>query len=57
MSALLTDRGLSPAGAALAVSAVGGAALIGRWITGWLLDRFFAPRVAAILLDENSLNI
>ncbi len=50
MSALLTDRGLSAGSAALAVSAVGGAALIGRWITGALLDRFFAPHVAAILL-------
>jgi MFS family permease len=24
--------------------------LIGRWVTGWLLDRFFAPRVATGLL-------
>jgi len=23
---------------------------MGRWITGWLLDRFFAPRVATVLL-------
>ena len=50
ISALLTDRGISSSGAALAASAIGGAALIGRWITGWLLDRFFAPRVATALL-------
>jgi predicted MFS family arabinose efflux permease len=50
ISALLTDRGVSPGDAALAASAIGGAALIGRWITGWLLDRFFAPRVASGLL-------
>ena len=50
LSAMLTDRGVSGTGAAIAASAVGGAALIGRWITGWLLDRYFAPRVAAALL-------
>jgi predicted MFS family arabinose efflux permease len=50
ISALLTDRGVSPGDAALAASAIGGAALLGRWVTGWLLDRFFAPRVASALL-------
>src|SRR5690606_2606361 len=37
MSALLTDRGVSPGHAALAVSAMGGASLVGRLATGWLL--------------------
>jgi predicted MFS family arabinose efflux permease len=50
ISAMLTDRGVSSGGAAFAASAIGGAALIGRWVTGWLLDRFFAPRVATALL-------
>lgn len=50
LSAMLTDRGVSVTAAAVAVSSVGGAALIGRWITGWLLDLYFAPRVAAALL-------
>jgi MFS family permease len=50
LPALLTDRGIPPAGAALAASVMGGAILAGRLITGWLLDRFFAPRVAFILL-------
>jgi MFS family permease len=50
LSAMLTDRGVSPGGAALAASAMGGAALIARLLTGWLLDRFFAPRVAMGLL-------
>lgn len=49
MSALLTDRGISPESAAFAVSAMGGAILAGRLFTGWLLDRFFAPRVAFVL--------
>jgi MFS family permease len=50
MSALLTDRGVSPSGSALAVSAMGGASLAGRLLTGWLLDRFFAARVSIALL-------
>jgi predicted MFS family arabinose efflux permease len=50
LSALLTDRGVSSGGAALALAAMGGASLVGRFMTGWLLDRFFAPRVAFALL-------
>jgi MFS family permease len=51
MSALLTDRGVAPSGAALALSAMGAASLFGRLTTGWLLDRFFAPRVGFCLLS------
>jgi len=50
LSALLTDRGLHPDRAAIAVSALGGASLAGRLATGWLLDRFFAPWVSFALL-------
>ncbi len=50
MAALLTDRGVSANSAALAVSVLGGAILVGRLLTGWLLDRYFAPRVAFCLL-------
>jgi predicted MFS family arabinose efflux permease len=50
MSALLTDRGVSTGGASLALGAMGGAGLVGRLVTGWLLDRFFAPRVSMCLL-------
>jgi MFS family permease len=50
ISALLTDRGVSAQGGALAISAMGGASLVGRVLTGWLLDRFFAARVAFCLL-------
>jgi MFS family permease len=38
------------AGAAIAVSVLGAASLAGRLGTGWLLDRFYAPRVSACLL-------
>ena len=55
LSALLTDRGISPAGAAFAASAMGGSILAGRLIAGALLDRFFAPRVGFSLLVIASL--
>lgn len=50
LSALLTDRGVPVGRAAVAVSAMGGASLAGRLLTGWLLDRFPAPRVSFALL-------
>jgi MFS family permease len=50
LAALLTDRGVAAHDAALAVSAMGAASLVGRLATGWLLDRFFAAGVAFGLL-------
>jgi MFS family permease len=50
LSALLTDRGLAPRESALALSAMGSAAFVGRLSTGWMLDRFFAARVSFGLL-------
>jgi MFS family permease len=50
LSALLTDRGISRAGAALAVGVVGGTSVVGRLLTGWILDHRFGPRVNMILL-------
>lgn len=46
LSALLTDRGITPSDAALCASVLGGSSLLGRIVVGWLLDRFFGPRVA-----------
>jgi MFS family permease len=46
LSALLTDRGIIAERAALCASVLGGTSLLGRVFVGWLLDRFFAPRVA-----------
>lgn len=48
--ALLTDRGLTPQSAALVLSVMGGANLLSRVVSGWLLDRYAAPRVAAVQL-------
>ncbi len=50
LSALLTDRGVSSSRAALVVSVMGVASLLGRLMTGWLLDRFVATRVSFVLL-------
>jgi predicted MFS family arabinose efflux permease len=50
LSPLLTDRGISAGTAALAASTLGLASFCGRLFTGYLLDRFFAPRVGLSLL-------
>jgi MFS family permease len=46
LSALLTDRGVTAGNAALCASILGASSLLGRVGVGWLLDRFFGPRVA-----------
>jgi len=50
MVALLVDRGVAANRAPFAVSSLGAASLVGRLITGWLLDRFDAVRVSIALL-------
>jgi MFS family permease len=57
LSALLTDRGLSGANAALCASLLGGSSLLGRVVVGWLLDRFFGPRVALVINLVTALGI
>jgi MFS family permease len=54
-SALLTDRGFTPGLAAAVMSAMGAANLAGRLLTGWLLDRYAAPRVAAVMLTVGAM--
>jgi cyanate permease len=49
LSALLTDRGLTAGNAAICASMLGGSSLLGRILVGWLLDRFFGPRVALVI--------
>jgi predicted MFS family arabinose efflux permease len=46
---LLTDRGVSGRWAALAASLFGAASIVGRVGNGYLVDRYFAPRVAAVI--------
>ncbi|MEO8596071.1 MAG: MFS transporter [Candidatus Solibacter sp.] len=50
LPALLSDRGVPADRAALAMSAMGVASLLGRIVTGYLLDRYFAPYVSVALL-------
>jgi MFS family permease len=57
LSALLTDRGLSVENAALCASLLGGSSLLGRVVVGWLLDRFFGPRVALAITLITALGI
>jgi predicted MFS family arabinose efflux permease len=57
LSPLLTDRGISASTAALAASTLGLASFCGRLFTGYLLDRFFAPRVGLSLLVGTSAGI
>ena len=47
VAAMLSDRGMSLETAALGSSLLGGAVMIGRVATGYLLERLFAPHVAA----------
>src|SRR5580698_6368908 len=46
---LLTDSGTSGRSAALAASTFGFASIVGRVGSGYLVDRFFAPRIAALM--------
>jgi MFS family permease len=48
LPAILADRGSTPQAAALASSVLGAGVLLGRTCSGILMDRFFAPYVAAI---------
>jgi MFS family permease len=57
MSAIFSDRGVSPERAALATSLVGAALVVGRLGSGYLLDRLFAPRVAILFYGATTLGI
>jgi MFS family permease len=50
-AAVLVDRGVPARTAAFATSVFGGGLLVGRVGSGYLLDRFFAPRVASVLFS------
>jgi predicted MFS family arabinose efflux permease len=49
VGAILADQGAPARAAALATSLFGAGLLVGRAGSGYLLDRFFAPRVAAFI--------
>jgi len=47
---ILRARGIEPEQAAAVQAALGLALIVGRAFAGFLMDRFFAPRVAAVIL-------
>jgi MFS family permease len=54
---ILTDRGSAAQMAALASSLLGVGVFIGRVSSGYLMDQFFAPRVAAALFSAVAIGI
>jgi MFS family permease len=48
LAAMLSDQGISASSAALASSLAGAGLLAGRVGTGFLLDRYFGPRIAIV---------
>jgi len=54
---LLTDAGVSGRSAAFAASVFGAAAIVGRVGNGYLVDRFFGPRIAAILFGGAAVGV
>lgn len=57
LAAFLTERGVSPQSAALTLSIMGATSILGRLTTGMLLDRFFAPYIALLMLGIASVGI
>jgi MFS family permease len=55
--ALLTDRGLSAGTAAGVMSVLGVASVSGRLLTGFLIDRLFAPRVGFCFVAASAAGI
>jgi MFS family permease len=54
---MLTDRGISLGTSAQALSVMGASGLVGRLITGFLLDRFFAVRVSLLLFTATAAGV
>ena len=50
MAAMLTEHGITGPSAALALSVRGGAGIVGRLCTGFLIDRFSAQRIQTFIL-------
>ncbi|MFT4113274.1 MFS transporter [Silvibacterium sp.] len=50
LSAILTEHGIAASAAALALSVRGGAGIVGRLCSGYLLDRFPAQRIQTCIL-------
>jgi len=54
---MLTDRGMETSSAALAASSIGVTIIIARAVIGYLIDQFFAPRVALLFFLLSAVGI
>jgi predicted MFS family arabinose efflux permease len=50
LSAILTGYGVTAHSASIALSVLGASGIVGRMVTGHILDRYFAPRVSMLML-------
>jgi MFS family permease len=50
LSAILTGDGVTATSATIALSVLGASGIVGRLVTGHLLDRYFAPRISMGML-------
>jgi MFS family permease len=57
LAPMLSDQGVSPHRVGLAITFLGSALMIGRVVSGYLLDRFFAPRVAMCIFGAAACGI
>jgi MFS family permease len=57
ITAILADRGATAQIAAFGTSLLGAGLLIGRAVSGYLIDRCFAPRVAALVFSSAAVGI
>lgn len=57
LSPMLTDQGFTPRNAALVTSLFGAATIVGRVGNGLLIDRFFAPYVAAVIFAGSAIGL
>ena len=57
LAPMLMDRGMSGTAAAFAASLFGAATIAGRVGNGYLVDRFFAPYVAAVLFGSAAIGL
>jgi len=53
----LTDSGVSTTRATATASAIGAGLIVGRLLTGWLMDRFVANRVGAVMMAVSALGL
>lgn len=54
---MLVDRGMPAERAALVASSLGATIIASRAVIGWLIDRYFAPRVASVCIIVSAIGL